>query len=220
MRLSLYTAPASEPIIIADVEAHSRLGSGYIASLGETSAANIFIAAVRQKCEAITRRQLINATWDLILDRFPCGNRSPIEIPLPPLQTITSISYIDPNGDTQVLSSSLYRVITDVKSSTDGQGNTTYTATPKCQPGIVLPIVGQSWPATQDDIAVVTIRFAAGYGSAGSAVPEGIKNWMLLNIANLWENRETETMAAGRLTQIDISTLADGLLDDYRILTW
>jgi uncharacterized phiE125 gp8 family phage protein len=207
MRLQLKTAPTVEPIVIADVEAHSRLGSGYIASLSETSAANIFIASVRQRCEAITRRQLITATWDLILDGFP---QDIIEIPLPPLQSITSITYIDPSGATQTLDSSLYRVI--------AEGATPIT--PKCQPGRVLPVYGTVWPSTIDDIECVTIRFVAGYGAAGSAVPEGIKNWILLNIANLWENRETETMANGRLSQVDLSTMADGLLEDYRIFGW
>jgi hypothetical protein len=219
MKLKQYTAPGAEPIVIADLEAHSRLGSGYIASLGETATANIYIAAVRQKCEAITRRQLITAIWDLILDGFP-SNREPIEIPLPPLQAISSITYVDPAGATQTLSSSIYKVITEVKSAVDGQGNTTYTATPKCQPGYVRPVYGQVWPSTLDDDAVVTIRFSAGYGTAGSAVPEGIKNWLLINAANLWENRETETMAIGRLSQVDLSTMADGLLEDFRVYRW
>ena len=208
MRLALHTAPEAEPILIADLEAHSRLGSGYIASLEETSAANIFIAAARQRCEAITRRQLITAEWDLILDGFP-SDRQPIEIPLPPLQSITSITYIDTAGATQTLESSLYRVVSAGK-----------PITPKCQPGKVLPIYGAEWPATIDDIETVTIRFTAGYGEAGTAVPEGIRNWLLLNIANLWENRETETMASGRLSQINLSPLADGLLEDYRIYGW
>ena len=208
MRLSLHTAPPVEPIVIADIEAHSRLGSGAITALGETSNVNIFIAAVRQRCEAITRRQLINATWDLLLDRFP-NNRTPIEIPLPPLQSITSITYTDTSGAAQTLSSSLYRVIAE-----------STPISPKCQPGIVFPIYGTTWPVALDDIESVTIRFVAGYGAAGSAVPEGIKNWLLMNVANLWENRETETMALGRLTQVDISTLADHLLEDYRIYKW
>jgi uncharacterized phiE125 gp8 family phage protein len=208
MRLSLHTAPTCEPIVIADVEAHSRLGSGAIAALGETDAVNIFISAVRQRCEAITRRQLINATWDLILDGFPY-NRDPIEIPLPPLRSITSITYIDSDGVTQTLSSSLYRVICEGT-----------VITPNCQPGKVFPIVNTSWPVTIQDFETVIITFAAGYGTAGSAVPQGIKNWLLMNIANLWENRETETMALGRLTQVDISTLADHLLEDFRIYKW
>lgn len=205
MRISLHTAPAVEPILVADFEAHARIGSGQVAALGQTGTFAIFEAAVRQKCEAITRRQLITAVWDLILDGFPDG-REPIEIPLPPLQSITSITYIDPSGATVVLDSSLYRVI--------------YESSPKCQPGIVIPVYGGSWPMALDDIAVVTIRFSCGYGTAGTAVPEGIRNWMLLNIGSLWENREEQTLAPGRLSQVDLSTMADGLLDDYRIYSW
>lgn len=205
MRLNLHTAPAAEPIAAADLEIHSRLGTGNVTALGETSAVALFISAVRQRCEAITRRQLITAIWDLVLDGFPVG-REPIELPMPPLQSVTSITYTDPSGATQTLDPSLYRVVIE--------------SGPKCQPGFVLPVYGQTWPTALNDLAVVTIRFSAGYGATGASVPEGIRNWMLINVANLWENRETEVMASGRLTQIDMSSLADGLLEDYRIYRW
>ncbi|MHB0929186.1 MAG: head-tail connector protein [Candidatus Nanopelagicales bacterium] len=91
MRLNLHIAPAVEPIVAGDLEIHSRLGTGNIAALGETAAVALFISAIRQRCEAITRRQLITASWDLVLDGFP-GAREPIEIPLPPLQSVTSIT--------------------------------------------------------------------------------------------------------------------------------
>lgn len=255
MRLSLVTAPITEPVSIAEIEVHSRIGSGMVATLGQTTAVNIYIAAARQRAETITRRQLITATWDLVLDYadFPAGTRTPIEIPLPPLQSITSITYVDTAGATQTLSSTLYRAITE--------------SGPKAQPGLVIPVYGEVWPSVRDDLSVVTIRFVAGYslpaypafsaltayhlgdcvlytdGSSyialatttpgtlptdatkwalipvSSAIPESVKNWMLLNVANLWENRESIVVSKGQV--IDLSkTMADGLLDDYRIYSW
>jgi len=193
-----------EPIVIADVEKHCRIGSGQIATLGETDTVNIYIASVREKAESITRRKLITASLTLTLDGFPSG-REPIEIPRPPLQSITSIKYYDTDGVQQTLSSALYRVIAET--------------IPNCQPGIVLPVYGEVWPSTRDDLAVVTITYSAGYGAAGSAVPASIRNWMLINIANLWENRESIVISKGAV--IDLSkTMADGLLDDYRIYRW
>jgi len=205
MRLNLITAPAAEPITISDVEGQSRLGAGAIEALGETASVNLFISAIRQRAEAFTRRALITQTWELVLDNFPL-KRGAIEIPLPPLQSVTSVTYVDPNGNEQTFDPALYRVESDVS--------------PTCQPGRVLPIFGQVWPATLRDEGVIRIRFTAGYGDEGNLVPEGIRQWALVNVANLYENRESETVASGRLTQVDLSTFADGLIADFRVFRW
>ena len=52
-------------------------------------------------------RQLITATWRLALPAFPCGV---LVVPLPPLQEITRIEYIDVTGDEQTLDASAYHV--------------------------------------------------------------------------------------------------------------
>jgi len=61
----------------------------------------------------------------------------------------------------------------------------------------------------------VRIRFAAGYGAAGSAVPQPIRAWILVRVASLYAQREAFMIGAwvseipGRFT--------DSLLDPYRI---
>lgn len=207
MILNLITPAASEPVIIADVENHCRLGSNGIATAGQKTAANIFIGSARRQAEAITRRQLITATWEMVLDPsdFPAGTREPVEIPMPPLQSITSVKYYDVDGVLQTLSASLYRVIIETG--------------PMCQPGLVVPVYGQVWPSIRDDYGAVTIRFVAGYGTAGSSIPEDVRNWMLLNIGNLWENRETIVVSKGQVIDLN-KTIGDGLLSPYIVREW
>lgn len=202
MLLRLVTAPIGEPVTLSDVEGQCRIGS----LADESATIGLFIQAVREKAETITRRQLLTAQWELTLDGFPGYDREPIELPLPPLQTVDSIAYLDVNGEEQTLAPNAYRTVIDV--------------TPKGQPGRVRPIFGQKWPVTLDDTETVKIKFTAGYGTKSEDVPASIRQWILMNVANLYENRETETVANGKLTMVDLSTLADGLIEDFRVRRW
>jgi uncharacterized phiE125 gp8 family phage protein len=204
--LNFLIPPSSEPVELSDVEGQCRIGD----LSAEEPTIGIFIAAIREQAESRTRRALITQQWEMVLDGFPMG-RDAIKIPMPPLQSVDSITYIDQLGATQTMAPELYRIVAD--------------KSPACQPGYVMPVYGQMWPATLPDLATVRIRFTCGYGPIADPdnpdanqphnVPKGIINWMLINIANLYENRESETVASGRLTQVDLSTMADGLLNNY-----
>lgn len=166
MNLTLDTAPTTEPLVLADVKAHLRVDSTaddtYITSL---------IAVARQYLDGysgVLGRCLITQTWDLVLKGFPSSGL--IDIPLPPLASVTSISYIDSDGASQTLAATEYDV--------DVGG------------GAVRLAYNKSWPATRSVFNAVTVKFVAGYGVA-SAVPEPLKQAMLLIIGHLYENRET-----------------------------
>jgi uncharacterized phiE125 gp8 family phage protein len=204
--LNLLIPPQGEPIDLPAVEGQCRIGD----LSAEESTVNMFIAAIREEAESRMRRALITQQWEMVLDGFPLG-RDAIKIPMPPLQSVDSITYLDPLGATQTMAPELYRILAD--------------SSPACQPGYVMPVYGQLWPATLPDMATVRIKFTCGYGpivdpadpgaSQPNNIPKGIMQWMLINIANLYENRESETVASGRLTQVDLSTMADGLLNNY-----
>lgn len=102
--------------------------------------------------ETVTGRQLITATWKLILDRFPAV----IELRKPPIQSVDSITYIDEDGVEQTLNASLYQVDSDN------------------EPGRIVPAYDQSWPATRCQPQAVQVEFTAGYGGRDE-IPEGIK---------------------------------------------
>jgi uncharacterized phiE125 gp8 family phage protein len=159
--LKRIAAPES-PLSADDLKAHLRISdSDYIASLLPS-----YGSAAMQFVQDFTGRAVGVQTWDLVLDRFPCDS---ITIPLPPLQTVDSITYVDESGVTQTWATDQYVV--------DTTG------------GRVTPAFGVFYPATRDVINAVTIRFTAGYDTD---LPESIRCAMLLIAADLYENREAQ----------------------------
>lgn len=203
MHLNLITAPQSEPITLTDVEGQVR-----VASLSdESSTVDIMISAVREQAEALTRRALITQTWELVLDSF-ASSRERIVLPKPPLQSVVSIIYTDVDGVEQTLSSDLYQVIVQVG--------------PSAGYGYVIPAYNAYWPTTLNDVNVVKIQFKCGYGplTVGDSdnIPLGIKQWMLLNVANIFENRESIVISSARDSLVDMTkTVADGLISNYKL---
>lgn len=184
------TTALAEPITLADVEAQTRIES----LSDESLAVELFIRAVRQRAEAITRRGLVRKTEKLILDAFPLGGAK-ISLNKPPLVSVESVTYTDTAGVVQTLATSAYTVNIDA------------------EPGYILPVYGTTWPYTLSHPDSVTINYTCGY--AFGTVPEAIRAWMLMNVASLYENRET--VIVGKNSLVEISTLADALLDDFRV---
>jgi len=170
MSLTLVTAPTVEPVTLAEFKGHIR-----VTASGDGTYISALIKAARMASETITARALIDQTWDLKFDRFPRR----ITVPLPTLQTITSITYTDTAGVSQTLSSSLYKV--------DTNGD---------MPGRIDPAYGESWPSTRGEMNAVVVRFVAGYGAAGSNVPEPIKQAIMMYAAELYERREDAIVGA------------------------
>lgn len=166
--LILVTPPAAEPISLATAKLHLK-----VEHTADDDLITAWIVAARRWAETFTGRQFVTATWDWNLDCFPEPGCE-LEIPRAPLQSITSISYFDTNGDSQTWSSSLYDVDT------------------ASEPGRVAPDIDQDWPATSQKMNAATIRFVAGYGDADD-VPETIKAAMQLYLGHWYEHREEVT---------------------------
>lgn len=165
MALTLVTAPSVEPVTRQEAKDFAR-----ITTTADDTLVDALIVAARRQIEQLTRRVLVTQTWDLTLDAFPDGNEQ-IEVPLPPLQSVTSISYTD----------------------TDGVGQTVpvadYVVDTKSEPGRIVPAFSKTWPSTRDIVNAVAVRFVAGFGLA-VAVPESLKTAIKLVVATLYEHRE------------------------------
>ena len=165
----LVTAPTALPLTVEEVKRHLRLiGTGSDAYL-----VDLIRAAVRMFQEE-TGVQLVTATYDLTFDSFyPDFYSADSQIVLipAPLQSVTSITYIDPDGNSQTLPSSDYEAITTI------------------MPGRIRPVSGKSWPATKDTANAVTVRFVAGYGGP-EKVPEEFKQALRVLIGHWYENAE------------------------------
>lgn len=159
----LVTAPTEEPLTVA--EAEHQTGAPAEVHRQHFMAS---ITAARQFIESRLNRQLVTATWDQKLDRFPSG-RECIKLPKAPLQS-AAITYYDAAGSLQTLATSVYKVVTSR------------------EPGEIHLKYGQAWPVTYAEPDVVIVRFVAGYGAA-SAVPQGIKQAMKLLVTHWFEDR-------------------------------
>lgn len=168
MTASLVTAPSVEPFDVAEAKRHLRIADDVDEFDTDILA---LIAAVRSWGEVFTGRSFLPQTWDLKGDCFP----SVIVLPKPPVTGVTSITYIDTNGDSQTLSSALYT--TDLPSG------------PYAPPGRIVPAYGQSWPSTRDMPNAVTVRFATGYADPDT-VPANIKAALKIRLNTLFEHRE------------------------------
>lgn len=102
-------------------------------------------SAISRECDAL-QFQIPTATYKLELDEFP----DVIELRRPPVNSVTSITYLDTDGVEQTLASSVYRVLqTDVYN----------------RPGLVVLDYNQNWPNTRGVEREITVTFQCGYAS-------------------------------------------------------
>jgi uncharacterized phiE125 gp8 family phage protein len=190
--LTLVTPPASEPVSDTEAKLHLRVDH-----TADDSLIDSLITAARRQVETHTGRALVTQTWDMALDGWPCGGE--IDIPLPPLQSVTSLTYYDTSSNATVWSSSNYQVVTDGVR------------------GRLVLGYGKTWPAvTLRPAAGIIVRFVAGYGAA-SAVPEDIKAAIKLWLGHLYANREAVTGTGGVTVGPQVVPMAvDALLAAYR----
>jgi uncharacterized phiE125 gp8 family phage protein len=190
MALKLITAPTEEPVTLTQVKLHCRVDGS-----DEDALLNLAIVAARRAAEGRTSRALVTQTWELALDAFPAAE---IDLPMPPVQSITSVKYLDTSGVEQTIDAANYAL-------------DTYGMRPW-----LVPAYGYAWPASLASANAVKIRFVAGYGAA-AAVPDDIKAWMLLAIGTLYANRET--IATGQVAELP-GGFWQSLLDPYRVFTF
>ena len=188
MTLKLITAPATEPVTLAEAKVHLRCGDDEDALLG------VLIQAAREHAEHQLGRALITQTWERVIDDFPAAE---IELGMPPVASITQITYIDEAGDEQTLSNTLYTLDAD---------------TP---PGWALPAEDADWPDTLDTANAVRVRYTAGYGAAATDVPQALRMWIALHAAAAYQARE-----AFNEKPLSINPALDGLIDPYRVLVF
>lgn len=163
--LTLVSPPAEVPVSLTEIKTHSRIDEDLHE---EDPLLEALARAATEWAETFLRRALVTQTWELALPWFP----SWIEVPKPPLQSVTSITYTDPDGASQTLATSVY------------------TADTRRDPGRIVLAYGQSWPSTRPVPNAVVVRFVCGYGGVED-VPDLVKRGILMRAADLYEHRES-----------------------------
>lgn len=191
MGLHRIVAPAYEPVSLAEAKAHLRI----TAAEDDALIAGYLLSATRA-AEDYVRGKFVTQTWDYTVDNeWPLvmtGGyvRYRIELPLTPVVSVSSVSYVANNGATQTLSSLLYTVHTD--------GPVPY----------IQKAYDSTWPTIRDVPAAITVRFVVGYQVQN--VPPEIASAIMLGVEMLYDRNPNDR---------EILELArNALLDPYRML--
>ncbi len=156
--------PGALAVTRATAKAHLR-----VSHTSEDDLLDAYIAAAVGYVEEYTRRALITQSWTTKLRGFPGRT---IELPRPPAASLTSFTYIDPDGASQTVGASLY------------------TFDSASEPGAIRLDPDEDWPDVDDGDNTVTIVWSCGYGASETSVPAPIRSAILLMVGHLYENRE------------------------------
>lgn len=174
--LSVITAPASEPVSLAEAKAHLRVDGS-----DEDDLIDRLIATAREYCEPIARRSFMPQTLMMSFDGWPVVCDAPTYLVLfrPPVQSVSHIKYYDSAGVLQTMTASDY--VADLVAA----------------PPRIYLADGAAWPSeTLRAGLAVQVTYVAGYADA-DAVPARYKQAMMLLIGHWYENREQIVVAPG-----------------------
>lgn len=165
MALTLITGPTHEPVTLDELKQQTRIDYDT-----QDDLLIHYIRAAREWVEGQTGRAIMTQTWDYTIDGgWPYRNGYPIiMLPLNPVSSVTSITYIDGASPDPTLSASKY----DVAARNYGS--------------YIAPSYGASWPTPRNVVSAITIRFVAGNDND---VPYGLKQAILLVAAHMEANR-------------------------------
>jgi uncharacterized phiE125 gp8 family phage protein len=200
MGYKLVTAPAETPVTLTEAKAQLSVDHDHddvlIASMIEAATASL------DGLYGDLGRCLKPQTWDYYRDTFPDCNGG-IRLILPPLISVSSVNYIDPDTETEtVFSSSSYEV--DTASVL----------------GWIVP-GDDGWPDAMETINAVRVRFVAGYPDTSDSppattVPAPIRHAILLMVRDLYDNRGS--FVTGTIVS-QIPDAIERLVSPYRVIT-
>ena len=187
------TGPTHEPITLEEARVWAKFDAD---DTSQDAMILGIIVAARRYAENYTGRAFVQRTLEL---RFPYFPSHVIELPRPPLRSVSYVRYIDVDGTEQVLGGSpdefqveLYR-----------------------EPGRIQPLYLNVWPTTYGrNVDEVRIGYVAGY--AGEP-PDELKLWMQSRVTMFDCHREP---IAPNNIQVLPHQFVDGILDPLVIPHW
>lgn len=191
MNLELVTPPVAVPVALGELKRHLRLTvDDHDETVQDCLDAAVELFDGRGGCLG---RALIDQTWALRMAGFP---RHSIELPLPPLKSVSSIAYVNAQG---------------VEVSLDPSS---YLVHPHAYVGEVEPAPGRSWPTDLADRSdAVTIEFVAGYGAQADKVPAQIRQ--AIRMIAIHNFRQPEPVIVGAQPH-ELPLGVRGIVERYR----
>lgn len=233
--LILAVGPTEEPITLAQAKNHLRVSTSF--TVDDTYITDL-IAFARWQVETVMRRALITQQWRLSLKNWPgrdCrgsqgrvgdpgtwdANNS-IKLPLPPLQSVQLVNYVDTNGTNWTMPQGV-----QIPSSPPSGGNAAiaggYNVFTDFEPGRIVLAFSQIWPTViLLPGAPIQISFTCGYLDAATLQSrfEGFTatiHAMYLIIAYLYENRVPPSEMRKGFAASGLNYVIEEILTPFRI---
>ena len=155
------TPPSVEPLTLAEVKAHLRLDDAQ-----EDALLSSLIAAAREHLERETGLCLMTQAWRLYLDDWPVDGI--IRIAKSPVQAIQVVTVFDAEGAPLHVSLEDHLL--------DGTGRP-------------ARLWLRDLPAPGQPLNGIEVDFSAGFGEAGTDVPDTLKRAMLIHVGHMFAFR-------------------------------
>lgn len=156
---------AQEPVGLDQARAQCSLGDN---TFHDPLLVNL-ITAARAQVEQDTGLVAYTGTFTYKMTDWPYGDVFALD-DVRPVTSITSIAYLDTDGASQTLATTVYQLETAAVKQ------------------FVRLKYSQNWPAIRGDINGITVTFVAGHASV-AAIPQRFKQACLLLINHWFENR-------------------------------
>ncbi len=187
----LLTAPAIEPLSLAEAKAFLRVETG-----DDDDVIAALIAGARIHVEAQTRRALITQSWRLSVDAWPDDGRL-IVLPAP-LQTLTAARVYDFDNAAQTHDTAAFVLDKGASALIFAPNFATWA----------LPAPGRMSAGIELDVTV-------GYGDAAVDAPEPLRQAIRLLVAHWYENRGLLTADTATVLPQTVAAL----ITPYRMLS-
>jgi len=176
MKITVVTAPTVRPVRRLEVKNHLRIEWD---NEDHNSVLDDLIKDATEYAEGFTGRALCTRTYDYWINRWPAGDA--IELPRPPLVSVTTVSYTKADGSSDTL-----------------VADTDYVVDTDSLFGRVVLEYNKTWPTDElHPRNPIKIRYLAGYGDGGASPPDyradvnrNIKRGILLMIGHWFNHRE------------------------------
>lgn len=163
MPAALISAPAIEPVSIAEAKAHLRIDGD-----DENDLVGAMLVAARVYVEQLTRRALVAQGWRVYLDQWP--RKRLVTLSPAPLISVDQVTIYDGDGNPVTVDPDDYAVDTVA-----------------C-PGRLILLAPA--PATVGRAANgIEIDVTAGYGPSGVDVPSPLRQAIVTMVAHIYEHR-------------------------------
>ncbi len=160
----LVTPPAAEPVTLAEAKAHLRVTHAD----DDTLIASLLVSA-RRIVEARSGLLLMEQEWTCFFDGW--GDDGVMPLPLAPIMSVDEVAVFSDEGTKAVIDAAHY--FADAAS----------------RPARLLLRGSRLWPPPGRAINGIAVTVTAGFGAAAVAVPQPLRQAILVLVAHLYEHR-------------------------------